>query len=299
MIALTGGRSGLDSAILLVLADTSTGTLSGHAIALRVAPRATPNATTNCRIVVASVAQRASHTAHVAMIAGAGPRGSRRSDSGHWIAARGAAFRRRATHHSGSPSHASASFFVIGAAASNPHRTGRDVRCGDFIAVGAGAAAQVVTAEPEYTGQDRIENWRDKTVLVVTLHPDDEAFSAGGLLAGLAAAGNNVQILIYTTDNAGSNDPTMTRERRAAIRHREEEEACAVLGIAKDHITGLAHNQWAIVHLWPITLIPVFLTPPPSGYSGITILSTVIRQQLLKDEEPVSSKDSTNYGSSP
>jgi LmbE family N-acetylglucosaminyl deacetylase len=106
-----------------------------------------------------------------------------------------------------------------------------------------GAAAQVVTIEPEYKGSDRIEAWRDKTVLVVTPHPDDETFSAGGLLARLAAAGNNVQILIYTTDNAGSNDPTMTRERLAEIRRREEEEACAVLGIAKDHITWLGHDD--------------------------------------------------------
>ena len=103
--------------------------------------------------------------------------------------------------------------------------------------------AQVVTAEPEYKGQDRIEDWRDKTVLVVTPHPDDETFSAGGLLAKLAAAGNNVQILIYTTDNAGSNDPTMTRERLAEIRRREEEDACAVLGIAKDHINWLGHDD--------------------------------------------------------
>ncbi|MBX9791509.1 MAG: PIG-L family deacetylase [Pirellulales bacterium] len=105
------------------------------------------------------------------------------------------------------------------------------------------ANAQVVTAEPEYKGQDRIENWRDKTVLVVTPHPDDETFSAGGLLAKLAAAGNNIQILIYTTDNAGSNDPTMTRERLAEIRRGEEEDACAVLGIPKDHITWLGHDD--------------------------------------------------------
>ena len=42
-------------------------------------------------------------------------------------------------------------------------------------------------------------------LLAVLAHPDDETFTSGGLLAMLAAAGNNVQILIYTNDNAGSN----------------------------------------------------------------------------------------------
>lgn len=105
------------------------------------------------------------------------------------------------------------------------------------------AQAQVAQAEPEYTGDDRIEKWQGKTVLAVTPHPDDETFTSGGLLSMLAANGNNVQILIYTTDNAGSNDPTMTKEKLAQIRRREEEDACAILGIPKDHITWLGHDD--------------------------------------------------------
>jgi LmbE family N-acetylglucosaminyl deacetylase len=105
------------------------------------------------------------------------------------------------------------------------------------------AQAQVAQAEPEYTGDDRIEKWHGKTVLAVTPHPDDETFTSGGLLSMLAANGNNVQILIYTTDNAGSNDPTMTKEKLAQIRRREEEDACAILGIPKDHITWLGHDD--------------------------------------------------------
>ena len=105
------------------------------------------------------------------------------------------------------------------------------------------AQAQVAQAEPEYTGSDRIENWQGKTVLAVTPHPDDETFTSGGLLSMLAAQGNNVQILIYTTDNAGSNDPAMTKEKLAEIRRREEEESSAILGIPKDHITWLGHDD--------------------------------------------------------
>ncbi len=108
---------------------------------------------------------------------------------------------------------------------------------------GSTAQAQVAQAEPEYTGDDRIEKWQGKTVLAVTPHPDDETFTSGGLLSMLAAHGNNVQILIYTTDNAGSNDPTMTKEKLAEIRRGEEEDACAILGIPKDHITWLGHDD--------------------------------------------------------
>ncbi|HEY2840428.1 MAG TPA: PIG-L deacetylase family protein [Pirellulales bacterium] len=106
-----------------------------------------------------------------------------------------------------------------------------------------GLKAQVAVAEKEYTGDDRIEKWKDKTVLVVTPHPDDDTFNAGGLMTKLASNGNNVQVLIYTSDNAGSNDPTMTKERLATIRKREEEEACAILGVPKDHITWLGHDD--------------------------------------------------------
>ncbi len=105
------------------------------------------------------------------------------------------------------------------------------------------ASAQIATPEPEYKGTDRIEEWEGKTILVVTPHPDDETFSAGGTLAMLAENGNNIQILIYTTDNAGSNDPTMTRERLAAIRKSEEEDACRVLGIDPKKITWLGHDD--------------------------------------------------------
>jgi len=104
-------------------------------------------------------------------------------------------------------------------------------------------SAQIVRPEEEYTGDDRIEDWKDKTVLVVTPHPDDETFSCGGTLAQLAANGNNIHVLIYTTDNSGSNDPTMTKARLKDIRRAEEEEACEILGIPKKNITWLGHDD--------------------------------------------------------
>lgn len=103
--------------------------------------------------------------------------------------------------------------------------------------------AQIAQPEPEYTGADRIEDWKGKTVLVVTPHPDDDTFSVGGTMALLARNGNNVRVLIYTSDNAGSADPDMTHEKLAAIRKTEEEAACAILGIPADHITWLGYDD--------------------------------------------------------
>jgi LmbE family N-acetylglucosaminyl deacetylase len=106
----------------------------------------------------------------------------------------------------------------------------------------APVAAQVAVAEPEYTGSDRVERWEGKTILVVTPHPDDETFTSGGTLA-LLARRNRVHVLIYTSDNAGSRDPTMTHERLAAIRKAEEEEACRILGIPIENIQWLGHDD--------------------------------------------------------
>ena len=107
----------------------------------------------------------------------------------------------------------------------------------------APAAAQISRPEPEYTGSDRIEEWSGRRVLVVTPHPDDETFTSGGTLALLTANGNDIQVVIYTTDNAGSRDPEMTKDRLKAIRRAEEEEACRILGIPKENIHWLGHDD--------------------------------------------------------
>jgi LmbE family N-acetylglucosaminyl deacetylase len=111
-----------------------------------------------------------------------------------------------------------------------------------FLPLAGASSAQVAEAEPEYTGDDRVERWEGKTILIVTPHPDDDTFTSGGTLA-LLAPRNKVHVLIYTSDNAGSRDPTMTHERLAAIRKAEEEEACRILGIPVENITWLGHDD--------------------------------------------------------
>jgi LmbE family N-acetylglucosaminyl deacetylase len=99
--------------------------------------------------------------------------------------------------------------------------------------------------------QDRVEQWRGKTVMVFTPHPDDDLFGAGGTLALLARNQNRIIIVIYTNDNKGSFDLEMTSERLARIRKAEEEAACAVLGIPKENIIWLGYNDGELEYAEP------------------------------------------------
>ncbi len=114
--------------------------------------------------------------------------------------------------------------------------------------------AQIATVDPPYSGPDRIEEWTGKRILVVTPHPDDETFTSGGLLALLARQQNEISVVVYTSDNAGSRDPTMTHERLAAIRKAEEEEACRLLGIPEENLTWLGHDDGMLEYVDARTL---------------------------------------------
>ena len=95
----------------------------------------------------------------------------------------------------------------------------------------------------EINDEDRLENMRGKTILVFTPHPDDETFAMGGSLALLAKNDNNIHVVIYTNDNKGSLDLTMTRERLARIRRAEEERSCEILGIDIENIHWLGYED--------------------------------------------------------
>lgn len=102
--------------------------------------------------------------------------------------------------------------------------------------------------------QDRIEEWKGKTVMVFTPHPDDDLFGCGGTLSLLARNGNKILIVIYTNDNKGSFDLEMTSERLARIRKAEEEAAVEVLGVPKENITWLGYNDGELEYAEPKAL---------------------------------------------
>src|SRR3989449_6919649 len=98
---------------------------------------------------------------------------------------------------------------------------------------------------------ERLENYTNKTVLIFTPHPDDDTFAVGGTMALLAKNKNRVVIVIYTNDNKGSYDQDMTSERLARIRKAEEEASCAVLGIPKENIIWLGHDDGELEYVPP------------------------------------------------
>ena len=109
----------------------------------------------------------------------------------------------------------------------------------------------LLVCDVELRATERLENYSNKTVLVFTPHPDDDTFAVGGTLALLARNKNRVVIVIYTNDNKGSYDQDMTSERLARIRKSEEEASCAVLGIPKENIIWLGHDDGELEYVPP------------------------------------------------
>jgi LmbE family N-acetylglucosaminyl deacetylase len=72
---------------------------------------------------------------------------------------------------------------------------------------------------------------RIQRVMVITAHPDDSEFGAGGTVAKLVRDGNSVTYCILTNGNKGSSDRAMTPERLVRIREEEQRNAARVLGV--------------------------------------------------------------------
>ena len=79
----------------------------------------------------------------------------------------------------------------------------------------------------------------NERVMVVTAHPDDSEFGAGGTVAKLVKEGREVAYVILTNGNKGSSDRAMTPERLARIREEEQRNAARVLGVA--HVAFLGY----------------------------------------------------------
>jgi LmbE family N-acetylglucosaminyl deacetylase len=77
--------------------------------------------------------------------------------------------------------------------------------------------------------------------MVVTAHPDDPEFLAGGTVARLAKEGREVTYVIVTNGNKGSGDRTMISQRLAPIREDEQRRAARVLGV--EHVEFLGYED--------------------------------------------------------
>ncbi len=89
---------------------------------------------------------------------------------------------------------------------------------------------------------DKIEDWRNKTLMGIWAHPDDE-LSSSGTMARLVQNGNTVILVFLTSGNKGSRDLEMTAERLARIRRQEDIDANKVLGIPEENILFLGYDD--------------------------------------------------------
>lgn len=68
-------------------------------------------------------------------------------------------------------------------------------------------------------------------LLVVSPHPDDCEFGISGTVARLVKEGKDVVYVICTNGNKGTSDRSLTPEKLAAIREKEQLAAAKVLGV--------------------------------------------------------------------
>jgi LmbE family N-acetylglucosaminyl deacetylase len=80
-------------------------------------------------------------------------------------------------------------------------------------------------------------------VLVVTAHPDDAEFGAGGTIARMVKQGREVTYVIVTNGNKGSGDRSMTPERLARIRETEQRNAASTLGVERVEFLGYEDGE--------------------------------------------------------
>ena len=113
--------------------------------------------------------------------------------------------------------------------------------------------AQQQKREPK--PMDDITQWKNKTIMWVGPHQDDES-SCLGTLSLLKANGNKIVMVWYTSGNKGSRDLEMTSERLAQIRKKESENACAEMGITPENSTfvWLGYDDGMLEYVPPLEL---------------------------------------------
>ena len=84
--------------------------------------------------------------------------------------------------------------------------------------------------------------------LVVTAHPDDVDFGAGGTIRQWTDAGVIVTYCVITDGDAGGFDPAIPRDQIPAIRRSEQRAAGAVLGVDEVRFLGYRDGELTVSH---------------------------------------------------
>ena len=82
-----------------------------------------------------------------------------------------------------------------------------------------------------------------RRVLMITAHPDDCEFGAGGTVAKFVKEGKDVALVVVTNGDKGSSDRTMTSPRLAEIRAEEQRNASRTLGVEQVTFLGYPDGE--------------------------------------------------------
>jgi LmbE family N-acetylglucosaminyl deacetylase len=80
-------------------------------------------------------------------------------------------------------------------------------------------------------------------ILVIVAHPDDPEFFAGGTIAHWASQGHHVTYVLVTDGSKGTDDPTLSAARLAALRQTEQRAAAAQLGVTDVHFLTFVDGE--------------------------------------------------------
>lgn len=88
-------------------------------------------------------------------------------------------------------------------------------------------------------------NFKNKTILAIGAHPDDNDFGFAGTAARAAKEGAKIIYLIATKGQRGSSDKKLTGEKLSKIRDKEQKEAAKVLGVQEVHFLDFFDGELA------------------------------------------------------
>lgn len=93
-----------------------------------------------------------------------------------------------------------------------------------------------------------LEDTEIERILVVTAHPDDVDFGAGGTVAAATTAGITVTYCIITDGDAGGSDHEVPRSEIPAIRRSEQRAAGEILGVHDVRFLGYTDGELTVTH---------------------------------------------------
>ena len=82
-----------------------------------------------------------------------------------------------------------------------------------------------------------------ENAMIIFAHPDDAEGNCGGTTAKWAREGRAVHYLVLTNGDKGSWDPSMTSEKLAGVREKEQEAAARILGVSGFTFLGVPDGE--------------------------------------------------------